>query len=179
MEATNPYQAPQGDLTTPSTDFGEIRLFSAHGRMGRLRFSAYYMLASLAIWGLSALLAAGAALLSLNSPMVAIVLSLLIGLAGMVWLILLQIQRLHDLNRSGWWGLLVMVPLINLLFLLYVTLWPGTQGGNDYGNPPPPNGVWVWIGGILLPLVMIVGLLAAIAIPAYQDYVQRAQMMQQ
>jgi uncharacterized membrane protein YhaH (DUF805 family) len=43
---------------------------------------------------------------------------------------------LHDGNRSGWWYLIIFVPLIGLIALTYWFVIEGTQGANDYGNPP-------------------------------------------
>lgn len=46
----------------------------------------------------------------------------------------LMIRRLHDLDVSGWWLLLVLVPVINALFILWLSCAQGTQGGNKYGT---------------------------------------------
>ena len=55
----------------------------------------------------------------------------------------------------------------------------GTQGENNYGNPPPPNTTGVKILALLLPIIALIGIAAAIALPAYQQYVNQAQMQQQ
>jgi len=51
---------------------------------------------------------------------------------------------------------------------------PGSEGSNEYGAPAPPNTTGVKILGVLLPLFYLVGILAAIAIPAYAEYTRRA-----
>lgn len=43
-----------------------------------------------------------------------------------------QVRRLHDLDSSGWWLLLPLVPLV-LLFL------KGESQANRYGQPPAPE----------------------------------------
>lgn len=43
------------------------------------------------------------------------------------------VRRLHDTDRSGWWLLLIVVPLIGFLVLLYWFASKGTEGPNDYG----------------------------------------------
>jgi uncharacterized membrane protein YhaH (DUF805 family) len=48
------------------------------------------------------------------------------------------IRRLHDTNRSGWWYLIGLIPLIGFIVLLIFFLEQGTPGPNDYG--PPPEG---------------------------------------
>jgi hypothetical protein len=84
--------------------------------------------------------------------------------------VLLTIQRSHDMNVTGWLCLISLIPLAALVFWLV----PGTPGENNYGKPPPPNTTGAVVLACILPLVMIVGIVAAVAIPAYQDYVQRA-----
>lgn len=45
------------------------------------------------------------------------------------------VRRLHDLNRSGAWMLLSIIPLANLL-LLYWFLCEGEDCRNEYGSQP-------------------------------------------
>ena len=47
------------------------------------------------------------------------------------------IRRLHDTNRTGWWYLIGLVPLIGFIVLLIFFLEQGTPGPNEYGPPPP------------------------------------------
>lgn len=46
------------------------------------------------------------------------------------------VRRLHDINRSGWWYWICLIPAIGVFILLYWLISEGTQGANDYGNPP-------------------------------------------
>lgn len=46
------------------------------------------------------------------------------------------IRRLHDTERSGWWLLIGLVPLIGGLVLLYFFIVEGTRGPNRYGDDP-------------------------------------------
>ncbi len=64
------------------------------------------------------------------------------------------------------------MPLVNFIFWFI----PGTDGENEYGMKTPPNGVAVTILAMIMPVVFITGILAAIALPAYSDYVKRAQI---
>jgi uncharacterized membrane protein YhaH (DUF805 family) len=88
---------------------------------------------------------------------------------------MLTIQRCHDFNASGWLSLLILIPLANLIFIII----PGTDGPNDYGGPTPPNSVGVLIVAWLLPVMFFVGIIAAVTLPAYQDYTKRAKEKQQ
>ena len=46
------------------------------------------------------------------------------------------VRRLHDRDMSGWWMLLMLVPLIGSIILLVLYLMPGTDGPNKYGPDP-------------------------------------------
>ncbi|MCY0879492.1 MAG: DUF805 domain-containing protein [Firmicutes bacterium] len=48
-----------------------------------------------------------------------------------------QVRRLHDTNRSAWWLLLVLIPVIGSIILLILDLLPGTPEINRFGPPPP------------------------------------------
>lgn len=47
-----------------------------------------------------------------------------------------SVRRLHDTNRSGWWLLLSVIPLLGTIVLLIFWCLKGTQGQNDYGDDP-------------------------------------------
>ena len=44
-------------------------------------------------------------------------------------------RRLHDTGRSGWWLLLMLVPVIGGLFLLYWAVLPSQPSANAFGEP--------------------------------------------
>ena len=50
--------------------------------------------------------------------------------------ICLTIRRLHDLNLTGWFCLLMTIPAVNTAFWIYTTFAPGTIGPNKYGGDP-------------------------------------------
>jgi len=43
------------------------------------------------------------------------------------------VRRLHDTNRSGWWILIGLVPLVGWIFLLIFMIQDSTPGSNQYG----------------------------------------------
>ena len=43
------------------------------------------------------------------------------------------VRRLHDLDHSGWWLLLIFFPIIGWLWFLVLMLMKGTSGDNRYG----------------------------------------------
>jgi uncharacterized membrane protein YhaH (DUF805 family) len=50
--------------------------------------------------------------------------------------IALAVRRLHDKDRSGWWYLIIFIPLIGGLILLYWFVTRGTTGPNRFGPDP-------------------------------------------
>ena len=48
----------------------------------------------------------------------------------------LTARRLHDVNRSGWWQLIFVIPLLGLILWLYWMLKKGDEGENRFGPDP-------------------------------------------
>ena len=46
------------------------------------------------------------------------------------------VRRIHDHDKTGWFILLGMVPLVGWIFFLIMMLTPGTPGENSYGYDP-------------------------------------------
>lgn len=42
-------------------------------------------------------------------------------------------RRLHDTDKSGWWLLLGLIPLIGNLVLIFLLVQRGTEGANRFG----------------------------------------------
>ena len=55
-----------------------------------------------------------------------------------VFLPALAVRRLHDTERSGWWLLLIFLPLIGAIVLIIFLVQDSTPGDNAYG--PNPKG---------------------------------------
>lgn len=45
-------------------------------------------------------------------------------------------RRLHDTDRSAWWLLLGLIPIIGTLVLIYFMICNGQQGPNRFGDDP-------------------------------------------
>ncbi len=60
--------------------------------------------------------------------------SWLFALATLLPTIAVAARRLHDQDRSGWWLLLAMIPLIGQLIVIYWLIQPGTDGPNQFGE---------------------------------------------
>ncbi len=59
-----------------------------------------------------------------------VVLALLLPALGVA------VRRLHDTDRTGWWLLIGLIPLVGLIVLLVFYVQPGTAGDNQYGADP-------------------------------------------
>lgn len=92
--------------------------------------------------------------------------STIYSLALFIPSIAVGVRRMHDTNRSGWW---LLVPIANLVFLCQKSEDPdATEHGKMSG--------WAIVALVFGCLVPVVGILAAIALPAYQDYIVRAKI---
>jgi uncharacterized membrane protein YhaH (DUF805 family) len=49
-----------------------------------------------------------------------------------------SVRRLHDIDRTGWWLLLGLVPLVGLVVLLVWWCTKGSRGYNRFGADPQP-----------------------------------------
>lgn len=50
--------------------------------------------------------------------------------------VMLTIRRWHDMNRSGWWFLLNLIPVVNVVAIIVLCCKKGTEGRNDFGADP-------------------------------------------
>jgi len=166
----SPYAPPLALVGEAIPEYGELEVFSIEGRIGRLRYLAWSLVIMAAALGLLGIAAMGFAI----SEVVGWVLLGIVGIGILVVSVQIGVQRLHDIGWSGWLYLLNLVPIVGSLFPLLMLVIPGTNGSNRFGPPQPPNSTAVKILAALWLLVPVLGILAAIAIPAYQDYVTRA-----
>ena len=173
--SANPYQPPRAavaDIDRASGEVQPINLWSARGRIGRLRYIAYLGASYLLL--LPVVFVAGLIAGVAQSTVLATVLFGVVGIAYTVWAIMMMIQRTHDMGWNGWSVLLAIIPFVALIWLFKA----GTPGANEYGAPPPPNSRSVKILAWVFPAFFVLGILAAIALPAYQSYVLRAKSAQ-
>jgi uncharacterized membrane protein YhaH (DUF805 family) len=65
------------------------------------------------------------------------------GIVGLIWILATIVpalavlfRRLHDTNRSGWWALIGLIPIIGTIAILIFTVSDSDQGENRYGSSP-------------------------------------------
>lgn len=59
-----------------------------------------------------------------------------LGISIVIQNLRLQVARLHDLNLSGWFSLLIFIPFITVIYCIYIYVIPGTMGVNNFGIQP-------------------------------------------
>ena len=182
-----PYQAPSADVTAGKADERyQPRFFAASGRLGRMRYVVYAfgltMLSYLAIAVVGGILAAimgGFENASANSgaTMLLGLLAMVVMLFILVMTVIYAIRRLNDINASGWFVLLFLVPIVNLIMGLLLVFLPGTKGPNKFGPRPVANSGRVIAAFVVVTVLFVgyIGVLMAVAVPAYHQYVERAQ----
>ncbi|MCQ4140993.1 DUF805 domain-containing protein [Chryseobacterium sp. EO14] len=50
-----------------------------------------------------------------------------------------SVRRLHDVDKSGWFLFISLIPIIGGIWLLVLYATEGTQGRNQYGDDPKGN----------------------------------------
>ena len=118
-------------------------LFGFQGRANRAKF----WLVALAIFVIEVIIFAvlgGTTAMSDNPEQALANIGSVAGIALMVfglvalWIsIAVAVKRYHDRNKSGWWVLIVLVPIIGgLWYLIECGFLRGTPGSNNYGPDP-------------------------------------------
>ena len=46
----------------------------------------------------------------------------------------LEVRRLHDINKSGWWLLISLIPAIGFIILIIFFATASVDEGNVYGD---------------------------------------------
>jgi uncharacterized membrane protein YhaH (DUF805 family) len=175
MTDQNPYTTPDASLAVDMAETYQPSVFSFSGRIGRLRYLAYltgvYLVFTAIVFSIMAL-----GVLRVDASGMPDLSVFTIIIMSVIYIVLLVIvftfgrRRMNDLNRSGWWMLLFIVPLANLLLALYMIFGPGTDGVNDYGAAPDENTLGVKILGLFFPIIALIGIVAAVAIPAISNF---------
>jgi uncharacterized membrane protein YhaH (DUF805 family) len=98
------------------------------GRAGRAEYW-WFFLANFLISLVLQALGRGASALAL--------VSLLYSLALFIPGLAVAVRRLHDTDKSGWWILISLIPLVGIIVLIVFLATDGDQGANQYGNPDP------------------------------------------
>jgi uncharacterized membrane protein YhaH (DUF805 family) len=70
---------------------------------------------------------------------------------------MLKVKRLHDMNMSGWWLLICIIPGIGLIFGLAIFILSGIKGKNKFGEQPAKASKLEYAIAIgTLPMIIII-----------------------
>ncbi|MFG1872552.1 DUF805 domain-containing protein [Micromonospora arborensis] len=69
-----------------------------------------------------------------SSGVIGLIVSLVLLLPGLA----VAVRRLHDTDRTGWWVLIALVPIVGAIVLIVFFVLDGTPGANRFG--PSPKG---------------------------------------
>jgi len=110
-------------------DWGSL-LFSFEGRINRGKF----WLGVVIIWVVIGALAAVTYAVDSSSFLVVYY---IVAIAAIWPSLAIYVKRWHDRGKSGWWVLIVFVPIIGYLWLLIECgFLAGDDGPNEYGPDP-------------------------------------------
>ncbi|HEX8614482.1 MAG TPA: DUF805 domain-containing protein [Telluria sp.] len=117
-------------------------MLSWRGRLGRLRFLVYTVLPMYAACVLLLVVdyvvrTACAGTWHLTAPLAC----MWVALAGVT-----ALRRLDDLNHARWWGLLLLVPCVNVFFWCYLLCARSSAAAHERGPAPAPNTMLVKLG---------------------------------
>lgn len=154
------FAAPDAEIAFES-DQDNAKLFSTRGRMGVLKYAAQALVWMLAFGAIIALAAGVAAVMGVGEESVAIItgVGVLAALPFCFLMVCLVIKRAHDLNMSGWFLLIGLVPVVGSIFSLYLMLRPGKAEANRFGAQAVTKGWEKVVGGIYIALMVVVTVL--------------------
>ncbi len=165
----NPYNAPDASLDTGQQEHYQPKVFSFNGRIGRMRYLAYSIGVNFLLMLVMVPLGMASAFMG-GDPTQSMIGLVGIGVFYVVTIVVSVMfakRRLNDLNRSGWWFLLFIIPIVNLIVAIYQIFFPGTDSDNNFGAAPVANSIGVLILGWMFPAIMILGIVAAIVVPQF------------
>ncbi|MDY6461666.1 DUF805 domain-containing protein [Acinetobacter faecalis] len=150
---------------------------SLNGRFGRLSYIAWYGFLNLITFFAVITLSLALGIFNLSTQSLdSHFIDTLMGLGGLGFLIIsvlyfyfnlvIQVRRFHDMNRSGWFILLFIVPLVNIFVFFYLLLGSGTQGINHYG-PQRISAIWEKILAWFMIVISILSILGTGSLMSY------------
>ncbi|WP_018690940.1 DUF805 domain-containing protein [Algicola sagamiensis] len=153
-------------------EYQKPSLFSFSGRLGRIRYIVYSLIAQLIVSIFGLLMGFDeesiqqANMASLNKGL------FVLAFVSFIWYLSITVQRMHDFNMSGMYIIPAVILSIVMLFIspviaflmvilssLALLAWPGTRSTNDYGAPTYNN---QWYHYVVYVVFFIVPILIAI-----------------
>lgn len=108
-----------------------INLFTFKGRIGRLKFVVivFSLILSISIY----------LTFFIEAPFIIS----FVFMIGFLWIAsATNAKRFHDFGLSGWWQMLIIIPIISLIVTALLVLKSGDAGANRYGSRPGHSGFY-------------------------------------
>ncbi len=117
-------------------DMPLARYASFDGRARRSEYLYFTLFRSLAV----SLAMVASYFVMLANPALAIIVYSFVVFGTLVPHLAVSVRRLHDIDRSGWWYLFGLVPLLGTIVLVGWFCSDGTRGPNRFGDDPKAIG---------------------------------------
>ncbi len=111
-------------------------LFSSQGRISRSQFFWGQILVTLVAGVFFLLLAFMLSPPDLSGAFASVVLLLHLMFLSFWPMVALATKRCHDRDKSGWYQLLNLIPLVNIYYTIEMLFFRGSEGANHYGKVP-------------------------------------------
>ena len=112
-------------------------IYRTDGRLNRLGYIKYMLLLAI-IGGVGTFVTSSMATFLTGDPtgMLVNLVTAAWGIAAVTGNVMLMIRRLHDLDKSGYFAIIALVPFIGFIYSIYLFCAQGTVGWNQYGEDP-------------------------------------------
>ncbi len=149
------------------------RLFSLDGRIGRLRYLAFTFFSMVIVVLVSGVVTTVISPLLTENGLAdsSLLLMIVFNLPVLIVSLVMAKRRLNDLDHPSWLALAMMVPAVNFFFGIYLLFASGSVRSNRYGLPPTKNSVWMVVAALILPTIVVIGIVTAMTLPDYQQYI--------
>lgn len=109
------------------------------GRIGRknyilgiLSLGVLFVLSMLTLWFSAAMISVFGLYAILNG--IAVICTIFLYAAYVFYAVSLYVRRFHDLNKSAWHGLFLLIPIINIYWAIVLLFKRGKESENKYGS---------------------------------------------
>ncbi|MCK5726882.1 MAG: DUF805 domain-containing protein [Thiotrichaceae bacterium] len=162
MTDNNPYTAPKSNLSSQNRSKRDNSSpFQSKGRFSRYSFLAWnFIVNMILLLVVTAVITIFVSLkmirkdFQMNDDLILGLFTMLALLVFFIFNIIFLIRRLHDIDLQGWWALLIFIPIVNIVFGLFVLIKKGTEESNRFA-PIRTTPRWEKVVGII-SLVLLV-----------------------
>jgi uncharacterized membrane protein YhaH (DUF805 family) len=135
-----PYSPPSRDNAQSATTNWYAKAWRQYADFsGRARRKEYWLFSVVNLLIITILYVVGLGMIASSAYEFGTVLMGVLGLffiASIIPSIAVEVRRLHDVGKSGWWYWIALVPIVGGIWLLVLLLTDSERGDNEYGRNP-------------------------------------------